>query len=187
VATAFGPASLLTQASSNGIFYGIYTPITPANGYTLAAIAAPTFVAQVSCLIGARTSGGADLLGLYVNTNANGTAVAGDFTLIEYSSGFLQQGDNSGTGASTDGKMHCYMAMRFPASATPKVYLDGIDTTSFTNVNAGNAPMPQKWAVSGLDAGAPQTCDFPVVAAFAWNRPLSVSEALAFAINPWVM
>ena len=187
-ATAFGPASLMTQASNNAIYYGTYTPVVPANGYTLAAIAAPTNVGQVSALIGARTSGGADLLGLFVNTSSNGTAAAGEFSLIEYSSGFLQQADNSSGPSVSDGKPHCYMGVRYPASAVPKVYFDGIDATVGTDVaNAGNAVMPQKWGVSGMESSASQACDFPVVAAFAWNRSLSAAEALAFAINPWRM
>ena len=187
MATAFGPASLMTQASNNAIYYGTYTPVVPANGYTIAAIAAPSSVAQVSVAIGSRTAGGVDFFGLYINSNSNGVANAGEFAFIEYSNGFLQRADNSSGPSTSDGNLHCYMGVRFPASATPKIYFDGADATVSTVESAGNAAMPQKWAVSGLEASGSQACDFPVVAAFAWNRSLSAAEALAFAINPWMM
>lgn len=187
VASPYGPAANFTTATSNGLNYGNYFCV-PSNSttYSIVVLAAPTSTARVSAPFVQydQLGSGNTQIDFMFNATSAGSASAGAFAFLEYSSGNKATADSSA--GAIDGKWHLFGVSRGISSGVSRLFLDGVqsgaDGTSLSGSTQSGTPVMvcggknRDWAT-----------DYPVMFVAVWGRALSNTEHFALAANPWRM
>ena len=169
-------------AAPGGINYAL-VPFIGIDKYTIAAVAAPTSVAnrQHMYLSGTEASPFPQYI-LSANTDRVGSAAAGKFALLEYDAGWKVQAES--IAGMVDGGLHTFVAVR--DGTTVRLYRDGVDVTGTLGTISGtHSTTTGNVSIGGTVSGPNRGGGFPILSVQAWSRALSVQSAASYGANPW--
>jgi hypothetical protein len=168
-----------TAAATSRATYSVPSPIgNAANGYAICVIAAPV----QSGAVGRALVIGDELASAYTSIQFafelspdTGAATTNSAALYEYSSG---NGARAGAYGKLDGGWHVFVANRpSGTSASPSIWVDGVDSTSSAHTSANsNTPAATVSVHSSSGASSSQGSTDPILFSVVFSRALTVGE-----------